>query len=147
MTKLYTFLLALCLVASLGMSDAYAQQTPANTVCNEKSGLQWEMNSESDMDHYKVYVANNPNIANAKPPVNALISIPHDLTAATIDANGNQVLTHQMQVTMSEGNKYFTVKAFDKSGNESVDSNEIGCAYNISPGAPLIKLIFTKAKP
>ncbi len=139
----------LCLLAVLGagVSTSHAQQTPANTVCNEKSGLQWEMNSESDMDHYKVYVANNPNIDTANPPVNALISVPHDPATATIDANGNKVVTHTMQVMMSEGNKYFTVKSFDKSGNGSVDSNEIGCAYNTSPGAPLIKLIFTQAKP
>ena len=129
------------------MSDAYAQQTPANTVCNEQSGLQWDMNPESDMDHYEVYVANNPNIATANPPVNAFIRVPHDPATATIDANGNKVVTHTMQVTMSEGNKYFTVKAFDILGNGSGYSNEIGCAYNTSPGAPLIKLIFTKAKP
>ncbi len=147
MNKFLVFLAAVCFTASFALSEAVAQQTPANTVCNEKSGLQWVMNSENDMDHYKVYVANNPNIATANPPVNALISVPHDLATATIDTNGNKVVTHQMQVTMSEGDKYFTVKAFDKSGNGSGDSNEIGCVYNTSPGAPLIKLIFTKAKP
>jgi hypothetical protein len=134
-------------MAACGISEVYAQQTPLNTVCNEKSGLQWEMNSELDVDFYTVYVANNPNIAIANPPVNGLITIPHDPANATIDTNGNKVLTHTMDVTMAEGDKYFVVTVTDFSGNMSGYSNEAGCDYNTTPGAPQIKLIFTKAKP
>jgi hypothetical protein len=133
-------------MAACGISEIYAQQTPANTVCNEKSGLQWDLNLELDVDFYTVYVTNNPNIATANPPVNGLITIPHDPASATIDSDGNKVVTHTMQVTMAEGDKYFAVSATDKSGNESLHSNEVGCEYNTTPGAPQIKLIFTKAK-
>lgn len=105
------------------------------------------MNSELDVDFYTVYVANNPNIATADPPVNGLITLPHDPETAKIDADGNKVVTHTMLVTMAEGDKYFVVSATDNSGNQSVYSNEVGCEYNTTPGAPQIKLIFTKAKP
>jgi hypothetical protein len=133
-------------MAACGMSEVYAQQTPLNTVCNEKSGLQWDMNLELDVDFYTVHVANNPGIATANPPVPGLITVPHDPANAQIDNNGNKVVTHTMQVTMAEGDKYFAVSVTDKSGNQSVYSNEVGCEYNTTPGAPSIKLIFTKVK-
>ena len=125
---------------------ASAQQTPQNTVCNEKSGLQWEMNGEADMFEYEVYVANMPGIATANPPVFPLVKVPHDPATAIIDANGNKVVQYSLDVTMAEGDKYFTVKAADKSGNLSGHSNEIGCEYNTSPDAPIIKLLFGKSK-
>ena len=145
MKHLFTFVFLAALMANGAM--AQAQQTPANTVCNEKSGLQWAMNTEPDVKEYKVYVANGPGIATANPPVMPLISVPHDPTTATIDANGNKVVSYSLAVTMSEGDKYITVTALDQVGNESTHSNEIGCEYNTTPNAPFIKLNFTQPKP
>jgi hypothetical protein len=142
-----SIIMALCLMASCVVTEATAQQTPLNTVCNEKSGLTWELNLELDMDFYSVYVANNPNIATANPPVNALVTVIHDLTKAVIDANGNKVLQYDLDVTMAEGDKYFAITASDKSGNMSGLSNEIGCEYNTTPGAPTIRLLFGQPKP
>ena len=130
----------LCLLAILGVSvsGAHAQQLPADTVCNEGSGLQWDMNVEPDMKHYDVYVANSPGIATADPEVFPLVQVPHDPSKT--------VMSYNLDVTMSEGDKYFTVTASDESGNMSGHSNEIGCEYNTTPGAPTIKLLFGKTK-
>ena len=137
------FIMAVCLMAPCGLTDAGAQ-TPLNTVCNEKSGLQWDMNSELDVSHYTVYAANQPGIATANPPVLALVQVPHDPQNAIIDVNGNLVVEHVLNSQLAEGDKWFTVSAHDSSGNESGHSNEIGCAYNISPNAPTLKFLFVK---
>jgi hypothetical protein len=147
MKHLLTIVLFTTLLLGGMGGGAYAQQTPANTVCNEKAGLGWELGPELDMDHYNVYVANNPNIAIANPPVNILVTIPHDPANAVIDENGNKVVQYSLDVTMSEGDKYFTVAAVDKSGNVSLHSNEIGCEYNTTPGALTIRLLFSNPKP
>ena len=139
-----SFLFASLLVSLPGLASA--QQTPANTVCNEKSGLRWQMNSEADMKEYTIYVANMPGIATANPPVSPLIKVPHDPSKTTIDENGNKVVSYNLDVTMAEGDKYFTVIAGDLVGNLSGHSNEIGCEYNTSPSAPIIKLLFGKPK-
>ena len=131
LTKFLTAILALCLM-TLFVTEVSAQETLVNTICNEKSGLEWQMNTELDMKHYDVYVSNAPGIARADPPVFPLIQVPHDPS--------KKVVTYSLDVTMSEGDKYFTVTASDMSGNMSTDSNEIGCEYNITPGAPTIKL-------
>ena len=140
------FIMAVCLMAPCGLTDAGAQ-TPLNTVCNEKSGLQWDMNPELDVDHYNVYAANLPGIETANPPVNILVQIPHDPANAVLDSSGNLVVTHTLNSLLSEGDKFFTVQATDTSGNMSGHSNEIGCQYNTTPGAPTLKFLFTKPQP
>ncbi len=127
-------------------TPAFGQQTPANTTCNEKSGLSWTMNTEADMDHYTIYVASMPGIDGVNPPVPALVEVPHDPATAIIQPDGSKAIVYEMQVTMSEGSKYFVVSSTDESGNESPYSNEVGCEYNTTPGAPFIKFLFTKPK-
>ncbi len=143
------YLLALAtilLMFACAPTPIFAQQTPDNTVCNEKTGLSWIMNSEADMAHYKIYVANMPGIENANPPVNVLVQVPHDPATAVIQPDGSKAIVYALEVTMAEGDKYFVVSALDQSGNESSYSNEIGCEYNTIPGAPTIKLIFARPK-
>lgn len=147
MKHLLTFVFITALLIG-GASGAHAQQTPANTVCNEESGLQWNMNVvDNDVKDYQVYVANQADIANANPPVQILVTVPHDPTKSVIDADGNKVIKHSLNSLLAEGPKYFVVRATDTMGNISGYSNEIGCEYNVSPGAPTIQLIFTKVKP
>ena len=130
------------LLASLSLillyGNSYAQQTPADTVCNEGSGVQWTANVEPDMDHYNLYIANNPDIKNANPAVSAL-TIPHPVGVGPI--------VHTLNATMSEGPKYFAVTASDASGNESDYSGEIGCMLDYNPNAPTLQFIFTKPIP
>lgn len=128
-------------------TEAIAQQTPANTVCNEKSGLSWDMNIEPDVSHYTLYAGNQPGNATANPPVLPLVQVPHDPQNVIIDNNGNQIVEHVLNSQLGEGDKYFTVSAHDTSGNESGHSNEIGCAYNISPNAPTLKFFFVNPAP
>jgi hypothetical protein len=143
--KFLSVVMVLCFMTFA--TPVLAQQTPANTVCNEKSGLGWELGLELDIDHYNVYVANSPNIAIANPPVNILVTIPHDPANAMIDADGNKVVEYNLDVTMSEGDKYFVITVSDKSGNMSGYSNEAGCEYNTIPGVSSIRLLFTLPKP
>ena len=138
---LASFLMYACVA-----TPAFAQQTPINTVCNEKSGLSWEMNKELDVDHYTIYVANGPGIANANPPVLPLAEVPHDPATAVIQPDGSKEIGFTLAVTMSEGDKFFTVTASDKSGNTSPHSNEVGCQYNTTPSAPNIRFLFVQPK-
>lgn len=138
-----TFAFAALLISTLP-GPVSAQQTPANTVCNEQSGLSWDMNTEPNMDHYNVYVANQPGIETANPPVLPLVQVPHDPNNAVLDVDGNQVVEHFLNSLLSEGDKWFTVQAADNVGNLSGHSNEIGCAYDVSPDAPILKFLFVK---
>ena len=141
-------LIVLCsFLLSFSLSGtSVAQQTPADTVCNEKSGLSWEMNKELDIDHYTIYVANGPGIANANPPVLPLVEVVHDPAKAIIQPDGTKEISYTLVVTMSEGKKYFTVTASDKTGNTSPHSNEVGCEYNTRPSAPNLKFLFVQPK-
>jgi len=145
--KQLIFVVFAFLVSMSFSGTSFAQQTPDNTVCNEKSGLSWEMNKEIDIDHYQVYVASLPDIAQTDPPVSMLIGVPHDPDSATILPDGSAEIVYEFRGTMSKGEKYFTVKAVDKSGNMSPHSNEVGCLYDTSPKAPVLKFIFTQPKP
>lgn len=147
MKHLLPFLLTFLLLGGLGGGISYAQQTPANSLCNEQSGLQWQMNAELDVKEYEVYVANSAGIATANPPVPILVTVPHDPATAVIDNNGNKIVSHTLNSQLAEGPKYFAVKAVDLSGNRSDYSNEPGCEYNVRPGAPLLQLMFTQPKP
>jgi len=139
MKQLITIILLSILASVSFQSTSFAQQTPANTMCNESSGVQWTANTEPDMDHYNVYIANNPDIKNASPPVFA-ITVPHP-------AVGVGSVVHTLNASMSEGPKYFSVTAADKAGNESAYSDEIGCMLDYNPNAPTLQFIFTKPVP
>ena len=144
MKQLITIILLSILASVSFQGTSFAQQTPANTKCNEKSGLQWQMNPEPDVHHYAVYAANSAGIATANPPVQVLMTVDHDPSKAVIDSTGKKVFKSTLQSTLSEGDKWFAVKAVDAAGNDSNHSNEVGCDYDVSPDAPLLQLIFTK---
>lgn len=142
-------LISLAMAFTMFMAGAVgvnAQQTPSNTVCNEKSGLQWDINGETDVLEYRVYVGNQADIEHANPPVQILVTVPHDPDSAILDADGNKIVKHDLNSLLSEGPKYFAVTAVDQVGNVSDYSNEIGCEYNVRPGAPVIQLIFTNTR-
>lgn len=132
-------------MASCAVSDAGAQQTPADTTCNQKSKLQFDMNSETDMASYNVYYKPAAGVTNADP---VLANIVHDTTTVTTDTSGQQVITSNVFAPLVEGDVYFAVSALDKTGNESILSTEIGCKYDTIPGQPtgiIIQLEFTPA--
>ena len=116
------------------VSTSYAQETLK--VCNEKSGLTWNMNSESDIDKYRVYASNAPIPDDPLDPTLILMEMPHTPENAVDDGNGNFSVSKKLDSTLSEGDKYFRVTAVDLTGNESAYSNEDACNYNKIPNAP-----------
>lgn len=141
MKHLLTLIALVVLLASTSVG-ASAQQTPSNTVCNEKSGLAWDMNTEKDLAKYKIYVSNSPIDPTADNAALVLMEINH---TPPLDSSG--VVSQKLNTVLSEGDKYFRVSAVDTSDNESPLSNEIGCDYNISPMAPGNVQIILKLAP
>ena len=133
MKTIFSVVLALFFLAA---APAFAQQTPLNTICNQASGLAWEMNTEADMDKYNVYVSNAPIDITVDNSKLILMSIPHNLSKAVINTDGTSTVTETLNGTLAEGDKYFRVSAVDKVGNESPLSLEVGCKYDLIPGTP-----------
>lgn len=124
---------------------AFAEQNPTNTVCNEDSGLAWDLGSETDLKSYKVYGSNAP-IIEAKPE-SVLLEIDYDPTKVVTAEDGKKTVTESFGIVLSEGDKYFRLSAVDTVGNESDLSNMVGCNYNVKPSAPTgvtIQLKFAK---
>jgi hypothetical protein len=128
-------LLAILIDGVIG--SAHAQQTPADTKCNDESALSWTMNAETDISHYHVYSANNP-ITEVDPTM-ILMTVPHPTTPGDV--------SHPLNSNLADGPKYFRVTANDVAGNESPLSNEAGCDYNIIPAAPGNVNIILKHNP
>jgi hypothetical protein len=120
--------------------SAFAQQTPADTTCNAKSRLAWEMNSEADMAKYTIYHSDAANINVGGVGVTA-VDVAHDPTQAVDNGDGTKSFETTLVLT-KEGTRYFRVSASDTSDNESPLSNEIGCTVNLPPGEPSIELRF-----
>ena len=134
---------ALCVLAA---APAFAQQTPLNTICNQATGLSWEMNTEADMNKYHVYVSNAPIDITVDNSNLIFMSIPHDLSKAVINTDGTSTVTETLHGTLAEGDKYFRVSAVDNVGNESPLSLEVGCKYDLIPGTPTsVILILSKS--
>jgi hypothetical protein len=134
--------LLMCVLASLVFTyPTVAQQTPINTNCNDESKLSWQMNVETDMDHYNVYSSNfplDPTIDNSSL---ILVQVPHPAPGVT------EVL-HPLKSTLSDGDKYFRISAIDKAGNESPLSKEVGCKYDKIPATPVnIQIILKQQAP
>ena len=132
----------LVLLLSLLPSLSYAQQTPDNTICNERTALRWTMGTEPDLYKYRVYMSTAP--MTEKREDNIYQEILHASLTPAVDAEGNENLSGQLPELSIEGPKYFRLTAFDDVGNESEMSNEAGCTYNQTPSAPMIHLYFTK---
>ena len=122
----------------LFVNPVFAQQE--KIVCNEKTALAWDMNTESDMDHYTVYSGNTANIAKGGVGVKEE-NVPHDPSTAITNPDGSKTVTYKFTVA-GEGILFMAISASDTSGNESGLSNEINCLVNFAPGVPIIKLIF-----
>jgi len=137
MRHLFTFIF----IAALLMSGAtaQAQQIPSNTTCNDESTLTWTMGVESDLKEYRVYTANNPIDPTVDNSALILMTVPQP----TSGSDAAYLLTS----SLAEGDKYFRVTAVDNTGNESGMSNEVGCHYNLVPGAPGNIRIILKTKP
>jgi len=138
MKHLFTFIFITALLANSAI--AQAQQTPTNTKCNDKSALSWQMNTETDMDHYNVYSSNFPLDPTIDNSALILIQVPHPAPGAT-------EVTHPLNSTLSDGDKYFRVSAVDKAQNESPLSKEVGCLYDKIPATPVNIQILLSPKP
>lgn len=120
-------LLAASALAVLFVSTpVFGQQVPSTTKCNDESALVWDMNSETDMDHYNVYSANAP--ITSTDPTLILLQVLQPTSPGDV--------THPLNSQLAEGPKYFRVTAVDTVGNESGLSNEAGCDYNLIPATP-----------
>jgi hypothetical protein len=137
MKHLFTFIFITALLASSAV--AQAQQTPANTSCNDESKLQWTMGTETDLKEYRVYAANTPIDPTVDNSALILMTVPQPTSGS--DA------TQLLNSTLAEGDKYFRVTAVDNTGNESPMSMEVGCHYNLIPSAPGNVTIILKQKP
>ena len=135
--RLISFLVVLLFIFP-GIS--LAQQTPADTTCHSKSRLAWEMNTESDLDHYTIYHSDAANITKGGVGV-VTMDVPHDPNSAVDNGDGTKTVEHSL-VLSKEGPRYFRLSASDTSKNESPLSNEIGCMVNLEPGTPSIELRF-----
>lgn len=138
MSKILSLLFALTLFAT----SAFAQQTPVNTSCNDKSGLSWTLNAESDMGHYNVYASNSPIDETVDNTNLILLTIPHPGNPSATE------IRHELKSNLSDGPKYFRVTAVDTPAlNESPMSLEVGCLYDKIPNAPSNVQIIIKLSP
>jgi len=126
-------------MASCLTTDVGAQQTPANTSCNDESKLQWTMGLEADLREYRVYAANNPIDPLVDNSTLILMTVPQP-------ANGTEA-AQMLNSSLAEGDKYFRVTAVDNVGNESTMSLEVGCNYDLIPSTPGSVQIILKQKP
>lgn len=108
-------------------------------VCNEKSGLAWDMNAEADMKEYTLYHGPNSGITKGGTGVGA-ITIPHDPSTAVDNGDGTFTVVHK--IALPEGDTFMAVSASDQSGNETNLSNEVGCKIDGTPKTPTIELRF-----
>lgn len=109
-------------------------------VCNEKSSLQWKMNTETDMDHYTVW-HDSVTVVEGATTLQSF-DVPHDPSTAIPDpGTGDPTVVHQFP-SLPEGARFFKVEAFDAVGNGSGHSNEVDCDVNMSPATPTLILKF-----
>lgn len=109
-------------------------------VCNEKSALAWEMNTEADMKEYGLYHGPESGIVIGGANVTK-ITIPHDPATAVDNGDGTFTVVHA--IALPEGDTFMAVTAKDMSDNETGLSNEVGCKINMTPRTPTIELRFT----
>lgn len=132
-------LIGTILVFALLPGMALGQTLP---VCNEKSALAWDMNTESDMKEYVLYHGPESGITKGGANV-ATVVIPHDPSTATDNGDGTFTVVHSL--ALPEGDTFMAVSAKDTSENETGLSNEVGCKINMTPRTPTIELRFTSA--
>ena len=112
MKQLITIILLSILASVSFQSTSFADQTPANTQCSDKSALRWTMNIEPDVKEYKVYAANNPIDPLVDNTTLILMTVPHPTSGTDV--------TTTLNTTLADGDKYFRVTASDDAGNERV---------------------------
>ena len=137
-----TNILLIAIVLVFGLpSLGFGQVLP---VCNEKSGLAWDMNTEADMDKYTLYYGPESGIAMGGAGVQTE-DIPHDPSTAVDNGDGTFSMVHKL--TLGEGDTFMAITASDKSGNETGLSNEVGCKINMTPATPSVILRFNLPVP
>lgn len=142
MTRTTTQFLIATILVFLFVSPSLAQETQ---MCNDKTTLAWNMNTEPDMASYNVYHDSNPNVAEGGETVK-VVSVAHDPNAATDNDDGTKTVSYAFTVP-GDGTRFFAVTAVDNADNESGFSNEVGCLFNLSkPGTPTIRLEFTTSQ-
>ena len=118
-------------------------------ICNEKSGLAWDMNVEPDMDKYTLYHSSDSGIVLGRDPMTGMvtvganvqsITIPHDPSSAIDNGDGTFMVVHR--IALPEGDRFMVLTASDKSQNETDGSNEVGCKIDGTPRTPTIELRF-----
>jgi hypothetical protein len=133
----YIKLLLLSTILVFGIPAlSFGQTLP---ICNEKSGLAWDMNDETDMEKYVLYHAPNSGIVKGGTDVE-MLDIPHDPSTAIDNGDGTFTVVHK--IAMPEGDRFFAVTASDKAKNETDLSNEVGCKVDGTPKTPTIELRF-----
>lgn len=134
------FLIKLLLIGTIlvfGFSGvSFGQTLP---ICNEKSGLEWDMNTEADMKEYVLYHSPTVGVTKTKADVVQLI-IPHDPSQAVDNGDGTFSVIHKL--VMPEGDRFMALTARDAAQNETDLSNEVGCLVNGTPKTPSIILRF-----
>lgn len=132
-----TKLLPILIVLVFGLPAlGFAQTLP---ICNEKSGLAWDMNTEADMEKYVLYHSPNSGIVKGAAGVE-MLDIAHDPSTAIDNGDGTFTVIHK--IAMPEGDRFFAVTAADKAKNETDLSNEVGCKVDGTPQTPSIELRF-----
>lgn len=112
-------------------------------VCNEKSGLAWDMNKEADVVRYLVHHSTGPQVTVEA----ANFEVVHDPAQAVLDPDTNKLIIKTELPVLPEGPRYFRVRAQDAKSNTSDLSNEVGCDIDFSPGTPILFLQFTAPAP
>lgn len=131
-------LLLICTILVFGIPAlAFGQTLP---VCNEKSSLAWDMNTEPDIKEYTLYHGPASGIVKGGTGV-VTITIPHDPSTAIDNGDGTFTVVHP--IALPEGDTFMAVTAKDLSENETDLSNEVGCKINMTPRTPTIELRFT----
>ena len=133
MTK--RILMMMVLLMCCGVSVASA------AVCNEKSSLQWTMNTEPDMDHYMVY---HDSVTVVKGAATVQVfNVPHDPSSSVPGTGGEPTVVEKFP-QLPEGPRFFRVSSMDNAvpPNESGLSNEVNCDVNMSPATPTLILQF-----
>jgi hypothetical protein len=101
----------------------YAYATPH---AGQLVTIEWDANTESDLDGYRLYQRTESTVYDYENPV------------ADIEET---MTSHSLDMTV-EGEYRWIMRVYDKSGNESIDSNEVGHRVDFTaPSAAVIRII------
>lgn len=125
-TGLIAAMVLMMSVVSAGM--AIAQTDPP--VCGTGMGLEWDANTEPDMQDYLVYAA-----PQATQDYALVSTVPHDPSKIVTREDGSKAIEGGM-AQVPDGLTEFYLVARDTSGNESGVSDHLVCDVQLPPGIP-----------